>query len=698
MPRPASRFLLIFGFFTLVSAVHPQTPTISAESPSPVRTDAPVALAEVVVTPSRFGVADQPENANATLTSAELEAMPQLGEDFYRTLARLPGLAADDFTAQFWVRGAPNNQVLARLADGVELIEPFHLKDVDGALSIVDLQTINRVDLLTGGFTANYGDRLAGVLSMETKSGAALNPATTLDLSLTGLSGTNQGVFAEGRGRWQLAARRGYPDVALRVDHEDNQVDPRYYDLTGKVEFALNDENTVSFHVLHAYDALTYHESGDPNLSSRYLSDYVWGRWQGSISDRLTGEAVLSFSQLTTQRYGYGQFDGFPFSLQDNRRLDLFGLRQDWTLTLAPRALLRAGLDLGRGDGLYNYGLIHALSVVTNGKLVAQTDTLSAALRPDGDTLGAYVAPRFQPWIPLIIEPSLRFDRHDATHDSDWSARLNGALTLGTLTVRAAWGVYYQSEGLQEIAVQDGETSLHPAERAEHRILSFEHPLAAGIDVRVEAYERLTSSVRPRWDNVVNPYEVFPEVQSDVVRLAPSRERARGVEVLVEHHAGKQFDWAASYARASSEEFIDGGWIPVARDQRDTLHADLTFTPSRRWQFSGSWQYHTGWPTTNVVYFYAPLANGQRQLEQGFGPIYGVRLPDYHRLDLRATRRFHIGRGQVRIYVDVFNAYDRQNIVGYDYSSLAQGSSVATTEKPRKLLPILPSACVEWSF
>src|SRR4051812_31335487 len=102
-----------------------------------------VKLAEVVVTPSRFGVADERVGVGATLTAAELETLPQIGNDLYRSIARLPGLAADDFTAAFWVRGAPNRELLARL-DGVELIEPFHLKDIDGALSIVDPTTIRR--------------------------------------------------------------------------------------------------------------------------------------------------------------------------------------------------------------------------------------------------------------------------------------------------------------------------------------------------------------------------------------------------------------------------------------------------------------------------------------------------------------------------------------------------------------------------
>src|SRR5687767_4172098 len=136
--------LLVLGSLVFAVLVHAQTVT-----------EIPVKLAEFVVTPSRYGVSEERTTAGATLTSAEIEALPQLGDDLYRSIARLPGLAADDFTAQFWVRGAPHGELLARL-DGVELVEPFHLKDVDGALSIVDPQTISRLELITGGFTVDF--------------------------------------------------------------------------------------------------------------------------------------------------------------------------------------------------------------------------------------------------------------------------------------------------------------------------------------------------------------------------------------------------------------------------------------------------------------------------------------------------------------------------------------------------------------
>ena len=101
-------------------------------------TPAAVPVDAVIVTPGYVGVM-QPSIANAhALTRQQIETVPQLGEDVYRTIGRLPGVATDDFSANFNVRGEPSQSLYVTL-DGVPLVEPFHLRDIGNALSIVDL-------------------------------------------------------------------------------------------------------------------------------------------------------------------------------------------------------------------------------------------------------------------------------------------------------------------------------------------------------------------------------------------------------------------------------------------------------------------------------------------------------------------------------------------------------------------------------
>ncbi|MCX6951556.1 MAG: hypothetical protein NTV51_05135, partial [Verrucomicrobia bacterium] len=232
----------------------------------------------------------------------------------------------------------------------------------------------------------------------------------------------------------------------------------------------------------------------------------------------------------------------------------------------------------------------------------------------------------------------------------------------------------------------------------EHRILGDDYLLTRGLNVRVEAYERLTARLRPRWENLDNGYDLFPEAQSDRVRLDPKSARARGVELLLSGRSSPRLSWNASYSIARSEELLAARWVPRVRDQRHTIYTDVTYAPNPRWQFSASWQYHTGWPTTDVVYSQATLTNGRRVLVSANGPVYGLNLPDYHRLDLRVTRRFKLARGELRTFLDIFNAYDRTNYVGYDHRVTVAGTQITDVRKPRDQLPFLPSVGLSWEF
>ena len=661
-----------------------------------------VRLDKVVVTPSQYGIAEERIAPNVTLTSTEIETLPQLGEDLYRTITRLPGLTGNDFSAKFLVRGAPNNQLLARF-DGVDLIEPFHLKDWDGSLSIVDLQTIGSVDLVTGGFTTEYGDRLAGVLTMETQEFTRPKPLTTLGLSVTNVRATNQGEFAGGEGQWMAAARRGYIDLAVKLGGGEIDASPVYYDFSSKVEYRLNPHHTVSLHVLYAADTFArLHKTDDPDLRSSYDSAYLWGRWRGDFGERLSGEGVLSFSRLDWHRNGNGLIDdGYHrFTLQDDRRLDTAGLRQDWTLNLTERALIRTGFEFKSGEARYDYDLLRDLWSLSNGNLLTTTRTVDYRLRPDGDYTAAYFAPRLQLGSPLVIEPGVRFERHSYTNDSGWSPRLNASLALGPhTTVRAAWGIYEQAQGLQELSMQDRETTFSPAERAEQRVLGVSHQLKSGLALRLEAYERLSSRLHPYWENPIDPFNIFPEALYDRTKISPSRGRARGIELLAENRRNPRFGWSASYTYAVAEEEVGGRWIPRMWDQRHTFYADVTYVPAPHWQLSASWQYHTGWPFTDINYYLTTLNDGSLIYSWTYGPLGGLRAPAYHRLDLRATRTYRLKHGTLRAFVDIFNAYNRRNEVGFDshYAWIQQGQ-LHVVKTPGTMLPLLPSFGLSWEF
>lgn len=175
----------------------------------------PIPLSEVTVTPGQFAIMGSQTATQQTLTREDIQTMSQTGDDIYRAIARLPGISGSDFSAKFTVRGGDNEEVLV-LLDGLELYEPFHIKDINGGvLSIIDTEAIDGIELMTGGFPAEYGDRTSGVFNIKSASA----PAGAQRLSV-GASFMNIRLLLEGatdRSAWLLSARRGYLDLVLAL-------------------------------------------------------------------------------------------------------------------------------------------------------------------------------------------------------------------------------------------------------------------------------------------------------------------------------------------------------------------------------------------------------------------------------------------------------------------------------------------------
>ncbi|HEU4629967.1 MAG TPA: TonB-dependent receptor [Gemmatimonadaceae bacterium] len=669
---------------------------------------APVALASVVVTPGQYGVlADGPATAQS-LSRAQLEAAPQVGEDLFRMVTRLPGVAANDFSAAFRVRGGAQEELLVTL-DGLELYEPFHLKDFDGALSIIDLGIVGGLDLNTGGFGARYGDRLTGVMEIRTLTPEPDAVHGEAALTLTTLRGNGRGTFAGGRGAWLLSARQGFLEPALRVAGEDDDLQPNYHDLFGKLTFAPREGQELALHALYAGDRLRFQASPDEvRLRSAYQSGYLWLTWRARVAARLSATTVLSAGRLTWRRDGDRDSPidrSANLRVRDRRDFVPLALRQDWSYEHTPRQLWTWGVEAERLAASYRYDRYRQRLVVVRGRVLVETSRRDTELAPDGVGLAAYAAHRASLGDALTTEAGLRVDRYTRRDPDErvtgWqlSPRLAAAYAVGDrTTLRAAWGRYAQAEGVQELQVQDSVLGFAPAELAEHRVVGVERLLSGGATARLEAYERRTLRARARFTSVDNVLDLLPEVGPDRRLAQPTDGVARGVELMVRRDRPAGLSWGASYALARADETVDGRRVPRPLDQRHTLVLDAAYRPSTAWTFGGAFVYHTGWPTTSYVVEADTLRNNLILIHRVYGPRNAERLPPYHRLDLRATRYFDVGGGRLAVFVDVFNAYDHQ----LPRQAELEGRELEPTGEFRRhldaLLPRVPSLGVTWTF
>ena len=133
-------------------------------------------------------------------------------------------------------------------------------------------------------------------------------------------------------------------------------------------------------------------------------------------------------------------------------------------------------------------------------------------------------------------------------------------------TLRAGWGLYHQSQGMNELEVADGETEFAPSERATQIAAGLEHRFASGLTARAEVYRRRVDRPRRQYLNLWREILAFPELDGDRLKIQPTEARAVGFEVLAQQ-AGDRWDWSLSYSLSSSEDLIDGTWVPRLMDR-----------------------------------------------------------------------------------------------------------------------------------
>lgn len=631
---------------------------------------APLAEEQITVHPSRLSLLDEQSPSVVALGPDEIRALPQLGGDVFRSLTLLPGTAGNDWTAQVHVRGGRRDEVLV-LLDGQELYDAYHLDDYDNALSAVPAATLASLSLTTGGFGSTYGDRMGGVLDMATRSPERpvrwRTSLSVLDAQVEGGGGWG------GPTSWLLSARRGSTDLTARLFGKE---DPRFWDLLAKVDRQLGPSQLLRASLLHAADRLRFSERPDGQLrefDTRYTSSYAWVTHQAVLTDRSFVDSALSASRIERDRRGREDEEEKRFDVADARELEVLALLQSWNLQAGARHFLRAGFELRRFTADYDYASFREFeSPFARLRAEPRDGAFDFLGELEDDYLGAYLSDRFQASDALTVELGLRHDRHTLTDDSLPSPRASLAWAVGGgSALRLSWGLYRQSQRAYELAVEDGDTALYRAERAEHWVAGFEHRFLRGgangpQAYRIEVYRRRLRNPRPRYENLFEPFEPFDEGELDRVRIEPDRSESRGVELFLRGRAGERIEWWINYSLARSEDQIEGVHVPRQIDQRHTLNADLNVRLPHHWSLNLAWRFHSGRPTTPVSLVEMADEEGESELVPELGRLNSERLPAEHRLDLRLSRAWLVSRGRLTFFFDAQNLYDRKNVAGFD--------------------------------
>lgn len=673
------------------------------------------ALGEIEVVAS-YSLLGDGAAAGVALDGEQIGRMPHFGDDLYRVIGVLPGVTSNGASSQFNIRGGLARESLVEL-DRQELFEPFHLKEFDGVFSIVDPKVVGGIDLLPGGFPAQYGDRSAGVVDMKTRQPG--DSRFDLGLSLTSAWAGAAGAFGAdppggGRGDWLVSARRGYLDLVLGlVDSSDEEGEeeaefkPRYWDLFARTGYRFDDRNGLTFRLLAADDSFVFDEDEDgerTRIDSTYGNTFAWLDHQILLGGSTVLATTLSAGRVDRDRGIASDGTGDTGSIRDERTMDLFTARHDGAREIGEAHLVSFGLIARAFDSDYDYAnTVELAAAVPDPRFPPPQRVTRYDEGVSSEQYGLYLSDRIRLTGRLTAELGVRADRETLTDSDEISPRVNLLADLGGAgRLRFGWGHFYQSQRPNELDVPDGDFRVFPPEKSVHWTLGWERSFGTGWTAKIDAYRRETENPRPRYENLFDPLSPIPEVRNDRVLLAPEESLAEGVELFARYAGGRRWEAWGHYAWSRTEDRLNGVWTPRSFDQTHAVTLAANFRPGKAWNLNLLWIWHTGWPTTAVSGEAVPQPGGGFDLVPVVGPFYQERHAGYHRLDLRLSRDFELRRGTLNLFLEVQNAYDRKNEAGFDFDrdslTLQADGSVAFAPEYETWLGILPSFGLGWKF
>ena len=642
------------------------------------------AIDHIVVTASRYELKGDDLRRSHVIGPAALDDNPTFAGDSLRIVHRLPGAASIGISAKPNVRGGSDNELLV-LFDGVELIEPFHLRDFQSMFSSFNPQTIQSIEFFSGGFPARYGNKMSGVLDIATQD---VFEASGGELALSAYSMSALYYNETQDAEWLVSARRGNLDLVL----QSKLGKPRYYDSYAR--YARDFSNgTLSASAFVFHDDILF-TADEGRVTSDIDNRYAWLEWRDDKPGR-ESRTILSVGKVDSLRRGSTFADeDTEGSLFDEQHLDIVSLKHLRNLRMSDRLQVDLGGTLRRYDMDYDTRITARFDVVSEFLGVPSTPDHEFRQSFTGNSLSLFATVRYQINNSLTTELGLRWDQQDyAKRDSQMSPRLALIYHLDTRwDLRFSVGRFHQPHAIYELNTADLETSFSPPQQSDHYILASEYRFENGTRLVAEAFYKRMRDLRPRYINLFDPYVYIPELHQDRIAIRAQRAESKGLE-LTYAGGGNIFEWNVNYTWSEVRDFDQGRWIERRWDQSHNVNALLNWYLGK-WTVGVGASWHTGWATTRLPGSLPAI--GSLDIPQYRN---NDRLKDYGSLDFKVSYEQELAGSSLQYFLEVTNVVSRSNKGGVDYEIAEEAGFYEIEEFDlQPVFPLVTNLGVVWRF
>lgn len=672
-----------------------QTQTLDLESNQTINIDLAEEIRqakEVVITGEQREVEANVKSTQMGVNKLDIKTIskipPFLGEvDVIRSIQLLPGVSTvGEGASGFNVRGGSIDQNLI-LLDEAPVYNSSHLF---GFFSVFNPDAVKDVKLVKGGIPAQYGGRISSLLDIRMKEGNSKKFELNGGIGLLSSRFAVEGPILKDKMSFIVAGRRTYFDLffPLSSDEQLASTVAYFYDLTAKVNYKINEKNTVF--------ASGYFGRDKFGFGSAF--GFEWGnsttslRWNHVFGSKLFSNLTAFYSKYDYALNIKADDDGFNWkSTIENR-----SVKPEFTWYLNDKNTITFG-----GQMLYYNFLPGKTTILSNG--VGRINELSRKYAFENSLFASN---------DMTVSKRLSFT-YGIRYSNFANVGTGTKLILGDTVAGIKRPVRdVQSIASGKILAQFGNfeprfsakyelTDESSIKASYNRMAQYIHLLSnTQASVPLDVWTPSTNNIKPQIGDQValgyfhnftwlaNEFEFSSEVyykemqnQIDYIdgadlllnrtleaELLSGKGRAYGLELYLKKRKGAFTGWI-SYTLSRTERQVTGinnkDWYPTRFNKTHNLYLVGSYEINNKWSASANFVFSTGvpgtFPTNRIEYQGFVIPHNSENLRNNYT------LPAYHRLDISATydpNKDSQKRWKGSWTFGIYNVYARRNPFG----------------------------------
>ncbi len=610
----------------------------------------------------------------------QLKQLPTIGAtpDLAQYLQVLPGVVfTGDQGGQLYIRGGSpiQNKVIL---DGMTIYNPFHSI---GLFSVIDADIIRNVDVYTGGFGAEYGDRISSIMDITMRDGNRKKFGGKISTSTFGAKAMLEGPIVrdnddgKASASYIFSAKTSYLEQSSKLLYtyiDTGGLPFNYTDLYGKITINAGRGNKISVFGFNYSDRVNYSALSNLNWQESGLGTSFL------IVPAASNALIKAHFSVSNYHISLDDIDNYP----RESSIGGFNMSMEYKYFFG-KDQFRYGFDIqGFKTNFIFYNVL--------GIPVQQEENTTE--------LGFFMSYKAN-LKKFIIEPGLRLQYYASLSELSPEPRLGIKYKVNDrLRLKTAMGMYSQNlisatsdrdvvnlfygflSGPENLpATFNGQPVKTKLQKAKHFVLGFEYDLTQKVMVNVEGYykhfDQLTNINRDKiYEDTENNADIPDYLKKDFII---ENGEAYGVDFLTKYDYDRLYIWLV-YSLGFSHRF-DGvqEYVPHF-DRRHNVNFIATYRLGeiKNWEISFRWNFGSGFPFTQTQGIFEQLVfnsittdyvseNGQ--IGFIYGELNGERLPDYHRLDFTLKHWIEfVNMSRMEFVFTITNVYNRKNIFYFD--------------------------------